>query len=64
MKFPPVPEQLDLIKRDALEIVPEEELVRKLERSLKSGEPLRINNLLKPEAIAAFTDWVDDVVAA
>jgi hypothetical protein len=32
MSFPPVAEQLEVIRRDTLEIVPEEELVRKLER--------------------------------
>ena len=48
MPFPPVAEQLDLIRRDTLEIVPEEELARKLERSLKSGEPLRIKQGFDP----------------
>src|SRR5687768_3288233 len=48
MSFPPVAEQLDLIKRDTLEIVPEEDLVRKLERSLRSGEPLRIKQGFDP----------------
>lgn len=33
---------MDLIKRGASEIIPEEELVKKLERSLKEGEPLNI----------------------
>jgi tyrosyl-tRNA synthetase len=48
MSFPPVAEQLELIRRDTLEIVPEEELVRKLERSLKSGEPLRVKQGFDP----------------
>jgi tyrosyl-tRNA synthetase len=48
MSFPPVAEQLDLIRRDTLEIVPEEDLVRKLERSLKSGEPLRVKQGFDP----------------
>src|SRR5690606_22503455 len=42
VSFPPVAEQMDVIRRDAVEIVPEEELVRKLERSLATGEPLRV----------------------
>ncbi len=42
MKFPPLNEQLDLIKRGAHEIIPEEELVRKIENSLKAQKPLNI----------------------
>ena len=41
-KFPPIPEQMDLIKRGTSEIIPEEELVKKLERSLNEGKPLNI----------------------
>ncbi len=41
-KFPPVNEQMDQISRGANEIIPEEELVKKLERSLKEGKPLNI----------------------
>jgi len=40
--FPPINEQMDLIKRGAVEIIPEEDLVRKLERSAKSKKPLRV----------------------
>ena len=40
--FPPITEQLDLIKRGVNEIIPEEELVKKLERSLKENKPLNI----------------------
>jgi len=40
--FPPITEQMDLIRRGANEIIPEEELVSKLERSLKDGKPLNI----------------------
>jgi tyrosyl-tRNA synthetase len=47
-KFAPVNEQMDAIRRDALEIIPEEDLVRKLERSSKSGEPLRIKQGFDP----------------
>ena len=40
--FPPVKEQLDLIKHGASEIIREEDLIRKLERSIASGTPLNI----------------------
>lgn len=40
--FPPINEQMDLIKRGASEIIPEEELIKKLEISLKEGKPLNI----------------------
>lgn len=42
LKFPPINEQLDLIKRGATEIIPEDELTKKLERSLSEGIPLNI----------------------
>lgn len=42
LKFPSINEQLDLIKRGVSEIIPEEELVKKLERSLNEGKPLNI----------------------
>ena len=40
--FPTLNEQMDLIKRGASEIIPEEELVKKLEKSLKENKPLII----------------------
>lgn len=40
IKFPPIKEQMDLIKRGVSEIIPEEELIKKLERSIKEGKPL------------------------
>lgn len=40
--FPPINEQMDLIKRGTVEIIPEEELVQKLEKSLKEQKPLNI----------------------
>ncbi len=40
--FPPISEQMDLIKRGVSEIIPEEELIKKLERSSKEGIPLNI----------------------
>ena len=48
MPFPPVAEQLDVIRRNAVEVVPEEELVRKLERSARTGEPLRVKQGFDP----------------
>lgn len=41
-QFPSVNEQMDIIKRGVSEILPEEELVRKLEKSNKSNKPLII----------------------
>ncbi|MFQ6606187.1 MAG: tyrosine--tRNA ligase [Fidelibacterota bacterium] len=42
MKFPPVKEQMDLIQRGVESIVPEDELVQKLEGSCQTGTPLNI----------------------
>ncbi|HUX60786.1 MAG TPA: tyrosine--tRNA ligase [Ignavibacteriaceae bacterium] len=42
MKFLPLNEQMDLIKRGAHEIIPEDELVKKIEKSIKEDKPLRI----------------------
>jgi tyrosyl-tRNA synthetase len=42
MKFPPVNEQMDLLRRGAEQIIPEEELIQKLEHSLKTGKPLKV----------------------
>jgi len=40
--FPPVKEQMDLIKRGVFEIIPEEDLLKKIERSIKENKPLNI----------------------
>ncbi|MGC8594008.1 MAG: tyrosine--tRNA ligase [Candidatus Kryptoniota bacterium] len=40
--FPPLNEQLDVIRRGVAEIIPEEELVQKIERSIKKDIPLNI----------------------
>jgi tyrosyl-tRNA synthetase len=40
--FPPLNEQMDSIKRGAFEIIPEEDLVKKLENSIKTKKPLNI----------------------
>ncbi len=45
-----VKEQLELIKRGTVEIIPEEELIRKLEISLKENKPLRIKMGFDPTA--------------
>lgn len=42
LNFPPINEQMDLIRRGAVEIIPEDELVQKLEKSLKENKPLNI----------------------
>ncbi len=42
MSFPSVKEQLQLIKKNTVEIIPEEELVKKLERSIKENKPLTV----------------------
>jgi tyrosyl-tRNA synthetase len=42
LNFPTLNEQMDLIKRGAFEIIPEDELVIKVEKSLKEGKPLNI----------------------
>lgn len=48
--FPDVNEQMDVIKRGVEEIIPEDELVRKIERSRKSKEPLIIKEGFDPTA--------------
>jgi len=42
LSFPPLNEQMDLIKRGASNIIPEEELVKKIEFSIKEKSPLNI----------------------
>ncbi|MCU7492402.1 MAG: tyrosine--tRNA ligase [Ignavibacteria bacterium] len=42
ISFPPINEQMDLIRRGATEIIPEDELVKKLENSLKKNKPLNV----------------------
>jgi tyrosyl-tRNA synthetase len=48
VSFPPVAEQLEVIRRDSLEIIPEEALVRKLERSYRENVPLRVKQGFDP----------------
>lgn len=47
-KFPPVNEQMDVIRHGALEIVPEDSLVEKLERSLREEVPLVVKQGFDP----------------
>ncbi len=47
-RFPPVNEQMDAIRQGVVAIVPEEDLARKLERSLRTGEPLTIKQGFDP----------------
>lgn len=42
MAFLPVEEQLEIIKRGAVEIIPETELAEKLKKSIKDNQPLKI----------------------
>lgn len=42
MSFLPVDEQLEVIRRGTVEIVPEDELVEKLKKSKKNNQPLKI----------------------
>jgi len=48
--FPPVEEQLERIRRGAVEVFPEDELARKLERSRATGTPLRVKLGVDPTA--------------
>ncbi len=42
MAFPPVNEQMDFLRRGVEQIIPEEELVQKLERSRRAKRPLKV----------------------
>ncbi|MCU0331724.1 MAG: tyrosine--tRNA ligase, partial [Candidatus Kapabacteria bacterium] len=48
MTFPSVAEQLDIIQRNTVDLLPAEDLARKLERSLSTGTPLRAKLGLDP----------------
>jgi tyrosyl-tRNA synthetase len=50
-KFPPVAEQLAVIRRGVEKIVPENELVARLEQSRSAGNPLRIKYGIDPTAV-------------
>jgi tyrosyl-tRNA synthetase len=40
--FAPINEQMDLIRKGTVDIIPEDELVKKLERSIKENKPLNV----------------------
>lgn len=40
--FPPLNEQMDVARRGAVEIIPEDDLVRKIENSIHTGTPLKV----------------------
>ena len=42
MKFPPVNEQMDLIRQGVDQIIPEDELLQKLENASQTAVPLKI----------------------
>jgi len=50
MAFPLVNEQMDVIKRGVVELLPEEEMVQKIERSIKKNKPLIIKQGFDPTA--------------
>jgi tyrosyl-tRNA synthetase len=49
-KTTPIEQQLELIRRGAVEIIREEELVEKLKRAQKTGKPLRVKTGFDPTA--------------
>ena len=51
MQFPPIQEQLAVIRRGVEKIVPEDELVRKLQQSYETGNPLRVKYGIDPTGI-------------
>jgi tyrosyl-tRNA synthetase len=48
MSFPSLNEQLDIIRQHAVDVLPEDELARKIERSIATGTPLRVKLGLDP----------------
>ena len=48
--FASVQEQMEVIRRGTVEIIPEEELIKKLERSIRENRPLRIKEGFDPTA--------------
>jgi tyrosyl-tRNA synthetase len=50
MKFPPLNEQMDIIRRGTVDLLPEDELVYKLEKSIKTNKPLIIKQGFDPTA--------------
>jgi tyrosyl-tRNA synthetase len=50
LEFPPVDEQLALLRRGAVDLVSEEELTRKLERSRATGRPITVKAGFDPSS--------------
>lgn len=50
MKFPSLNEQMDSIKRGIVELLPEDEMVKKIEQSIKKEKPLVIKQGFDPTA--------------
>ena len=50
MSFPPLNEQMDVIRRGAVDLLPEDELVQKIEKSIKKDKPLIIKQGFDPTA--------------
>lgn len=50
MTFPSLNEQMDLIKRGTVEILPEEELIKKIEKSIIKNKPMIIKQGFDPTA--------------
>jgi tyrosyl-tRNA synthetase len=50
MAFPPLNEQLEVIRRGTVDLLPEEELIKKIERSIKKNKPLIIKQGFDPTA--------------
>ncbi len=48
--FPPLNEQLDLITKGAAEIIPLDELTKRIQASIASGKPMRIKAGFDPTA--------------
>lgn len=42
MKFPKLQEQIDVIRKGTVEIIPEDELIKSLEQSIESEKPLKV----------------------
>ena len=49
-EFPPIEEQMELLARGVVDLVTEDELRRKLERSSKTGKPLTVKVGFDPTA--------------
>ena len=50
MAFAPLNEQMDIIRRGTVDLLPEDELVKKLENSIKKNKPLIIKQGFDPTA--------------